>query len=82
MTMGSLKATPQVLHKLKEEETMCNQCKKPLPEEHSDWYPIEYYTGIEDEDGNSIKAHSWLCPECGLSMIKPQPIGFSIKVKE
>jgi len=79
--MDNLKATPQVLQKLKEEETRCNQCKKSLPEEHSDWYPIEYYSGIEDEDGNPIKAHSWLCPECGLSMIKPQPMAFSIEVK-
>ena len=42
--------TPTILQQLKDGETICNQCKKPLPEEHSDWYPIEYYCGIEDED--------------------------------
>lgn len=78
MTMRNLKATPQVLQKLKDGESMCNQCKKPLPEEHSNWYPIEYYTGIEDEHGNPIKAHSWLCPDCSISMLTGVSKSFSI----
>ena len=70
--------TPTILQQLKDGETICNQCKKPLPEEHSDWYPIEYYCGIEDEDGNPIKAHSWLCPDCGVSMLTGTSKSFSI----
>ena len=76
--MRNLKATQQVLQKLKDGECICNQCKKPLPEEHSDWYPIEYYCGIEDEDGNPIKVHSWLCPDCGVSMVTGVSKSFSI----
>lgn len=71
-------ATPTILQQLKDGECICNQCKKPLPEEHSDWYPIEYYCGIEDEDGNPIKVHSWLCPDCGVSMVTGTSKSFSI----
>lgn len=70
--------TPKILQQLKDGECICNQCKKPLPEEHSDWYPIEYYCGIEDEDGNPIKVHSWLCPDCGVSMVTGVSKSFSI----
>jgi hypothetical protein len=70
--------TPTILQQLKDGECICNQCKKPLPEEHSDWYPIEYYCGIEDEDGNPIKVHSWLCPDCGVSMVTGVSKSFSI----
>lgn len=70
--------TKQVLQKLKDGENMCNQCKQPLPEEHSDWYPIEYYCGIEDEDGNPIKVHSWICPRCGVGMLRGTSQSFSI----
>jgi hypothetical protein len=70
--------TPTILQQLKDGECICNQCKKPLPEEHSDWYSIEYYCGIEDEDGNPIKVHSWLCPDCGVSMVTGTSKSFSI----
>lgn len=70
--------TPTILQQLKDGECICNQCKKPLPEEHPDWYPIEYYCGIEDEDGNPIKVHSWLCPDCGVSMVTGVSKSFSI----
>lgn len=71
-------ATPKILQQLKDGECICNQCKQPLPEEHSDWYPIEYYCGIEDEDGNPIKVHSWICPHCGVSMLTGASQSFSI----
>ena len=70
--------TPTILQQLKDGECICNQCKQPLPEEHSDWYPIEYYCGIEDEDGNPIKVHSWICPNCGVSMLTGTSQSFSI----
>ena len=68
----------KIREQLQEEESRCNCCKRKITPEDKDWYPIEYFTGLEDEDGNPIKVHSWICPHCGVSMLTGVSQSFSI----
>ena len=73
-------ATPDQLQELKADESRCIQCKTSLPEEHPDWYPIEYCPTV-DIHGQYVRAHSWLCPKCAMHMNSGISTSFSIEVK-